>query len=76
MVGSDAIALCALSAEAHHLPRGTETAAILTPAGIEVFASDGTPVERPAVPVPVNISPRREGQLSPLHAGGDHEQPE
>jgi len=74
MVGSDAIALAPFCERIIYLEDGD--AAILTPAGIEVFASDGTPVERPAVPVPVNISLAEKGNYRHFMLKEIHEQPE
>jgi len=74
MIGSDAIALAPFCERIVYLDDGD--AAILTDAGVELFDSKGTPVERPAVPVPVNISLAEKGNYRHFMLKEIHEQPE
>ncbi|ORE95947.1 glutamine--fructose-6-phosphate transaminase (isomerizing) [Acuticoccus yangtzensis] len=74
MIGSDAIALAPFCDEIIYLEDGDF--AILSADKVEVFAKDGTPVERPAQPVPMQVSLAEKGNYRHFMAKEIHEQPE
>ncbi|MCF3932615.1 glutamine--fructose-6-phosphate transaminase (isomerizing) [Acuticoccus sp. M5D2P5] len=74
MIGSDAIALAPFCDKIIYLDDGD--VAILTPTRVDIFDQSGTPVERPAVAVPVQISLAEKGNYRHFMAKEIHEQPE
>jgi glutamine---fructose-6-phosphate transaminase (isomerizing) len=74
MIGSDAIALAPFCDEIVYLDDGD--LAVLSPDGIAIYDAAGTPVVRPAVPVPVNVSLAEKGNFRHFMAKEIHEQPE
>ncbi len=74
MIGSDAIALAPFCDEIIYLDDGDVV--ILTPGAVQVYDSAGKPVEREAVPVPMQVSLAEKGNYRHFMAKEIHEQPE
>ncbi|RAI00579.1 glutamine--fructose-6-phosphate transaminase (isomerizing) [Acuticoccus sediminis] len=74
MIGSDAIALAPFCDEIVYLEDGDF--AILTQSRLDIYDRDGHPVEREAVPVPMQVSLAEKGNYRHFMAKEIHEQPE
>ena len=74
MIGSDAIALAPFCDEIIYLEDGDF--AILTADKVSLYDENGTPAERPASPVPMQVSLAEKGNYRHFMAKEIHEQPE
>ncbi len=74
MIGSDAIALAPFCDDITYLEDGD--IAILTAGKADIFDSDGSPVARTTMPVPMEVSVAEKGNFRHFMAKEIHEQPE
>ena len=74
MIGSDAIALSPFCDDIIYLEDGD--IAILSAGKADIFDASGTPVSRPAMPVPMEVSVAEKGNFRHFMAKEIHEQPE